>query len=798
MMMRRISAKVVCLLLCMVFALCFTACDASYSVLPNVVKTDGSFYGLWDAVGDMEHDIGKEDGDGWAAGVNDADPGILLSKSGIELKAGAYNLAVLAMEDNNTLDNNTVFNLRVLDAETGDMLASKAVKRKEFAATDTYEEISFNFAAYSETTVDIQVHWTDLSYIKINRVRLQSVSPTNLPDKGMRGRNMLSADKTENIVYDENTLYYFDFITYAQTLDDTVSQYDLANLLMTLQGLVNRDKPHIFVNYTTDNGYSRSTDKFWLEALRRDGEFLAEKALVEVKYPMTLLKLFQNSFSGFVLWDENVPATVNVAATMSGVEDLLPLRADSSKGSLAQFLTQYEFDSEKRVEHLENKFGQGERNIPDTNIRSTGSAKNDAYLWAKAKYLDTGLTNDRLMAYHLDAYSNEQGSVYYADLQNRYLANRDYYVANKAFFFDLNPWPATLPDDDPTQEIGTDYNTLREILYRQNQNAGDNTITIGGFVPWDSKYTATTDPNLPGVVDSEWQSITVFSEFNCIVDADAYAFTNMANASVYMHFPKKESYVNKAKQYNEQNKIAESAVLENKNYILFYMGDYDSSAWLNTQSIATYLTDPCRGEIPLMWPIAANNYARAPHAIDYLYRYQTNNDYFVYVNNGLGYFNPLMLKKEGRDPSLNGTLDSYFAEVAKAGEMFDLDLQGLVITATPLDKDLYRRYAQTAPAGIITNWATGVTGIDTDDGVVGTIHEVDALGGTIQTDAWTIRAQMKSVANGANFIVIRTTLRTASYITELYEYVRDTFPTYNLEAVDPYTFFKLYNEANAQ
>lgn len=797
-MNRKSAVRLVCLLLCVVFALCFTACDVSYSVQPIVSKNNTSYYGLWDAVNDAEHEVGKTDGDGWAAGVNDFDPGILLAKRGIPLKAGAYNLAVLAMEDNNTLDNNTVFNMRVLDASSGEVIASRTVKRKEFSAVDTYEEISFNFAVYRETTVDIQIDWTDLSYIRINRMRLQSVSPSQLPDKGMRGRNMLSADKTEEIVYDENTLYYFDFVTYAQTLDDTPSQYDLANLLTTLQGLVNRESPHMFVNYTTDNGYSKATDKFWLEALRRDGEFLAEMRLVEVRYPMTLLKLFQNSFGGFVLWDENVPATVNVAATMCGVENLLPLRADSSKGSLAQFLTSYEFDGEKRTETLQGKFGTGKKTIPDTDIRSTGSAKNDAYLWAKAKYLDTQKTNSRLMAYHLDAYSNVQGSVYYADLQNRYLANRDYYIANKAFFFDLNPWPGTLPDDDPHQRLGTDHNTLRQILSAQNRNAGDHTITIGGFVPWDSKYTVTTDPNLPGVVDSEWQSITVFSEYNCIVDADAYAFTNMANASVYMHFPKKQSYVNKAKQYNEENHIAENAVLENKNYILFYMGDYDSSAWLNTQSIATYLTDPRRGEIPLMWPIAANNYARAPHAIDYLYRYQTNNDYFVFVNNGLGYFNPLMLKKEGRDASLNGSLDSYFAEVAAAGEKFDLDVQGLIITATPLDEDLYRRYAATAPAGVITNWETGVTGIETENGVVGTIHEVDALSGTVNADAWTIRAEMKPVSGGPNFIVIRTTLRTASYITELYEYVRDTFANYELEAVDPYTFFKLYNEANAK
>lgn len=796
--MKRHLAKLTALLLCAAFAASFAACDASYTALPDVGEPGESYYGMWDAVTEMQHEIGKQEADGWSAHVNDFDVGTLLYREGIALKAGAYRFSLLVMEDNNTLDNNTVCNMRVLDSETGDVLASRAVKRKEFSAVDTFEEMTLNFALYKAHSVDIRVEWTDLSYIKVNRVLLKSTSPSSLPDRGMRGSNMLSADKTESVAYDADTLYYFDFLRYAEGLEDTVQQYDLANLLTTLQGLVNRSEPHLFINYTADNGYSKSTDKFWLEALRREGEYLADKPLVEVRYPMTLLRLFEDSFEGFVLWDEQVPATVNVAATMSGVENLLPLRADESKGSLASFLTAYEFSAAKRVESLAGKFTADAKKVPDIGVKSTGSAKDDAYLWAKALYLDSGKTNPTLMAYHLDAYSNEQGSVYYADLQNRYLANRDYYVANRAFFFDLNPWQATVPDDDPTQPVGSDYDTLCAILTAQNARAGDAAITIGGFVPWDSKYTVTTDPNLPGVVESEWQSVTVFSEYNCIVDADAYAFTNMANASVYMHYPKKDSYINLAKQHNAEAKIAENAVLENKNYILFYMGDYDSSAWLNTQSIGTYLTDARRGEIPLMWPIAANNYARAPHAIDYLYRYQTENDYFVYVNNGLGYFNPLMLKKEGRDPALGGTLDGYFAAVKAAGQKFDLDVQGLVITATPLDEDLYRRYAETAPAGIITNWETGITGIDTANGVVGTIHEVDALGGTVQTDAWTVRGELRSVSNGPNFIVIRTTLRTATYINELYDYVCEMFANYAPQAVDPYTFFKLYNQANAK
>lgn len=42
------------------------------------------------------------------------------------------------------------------------------------------------------------------------------------------------------------------------------------------------------------------------------------------------------------------------------------------------------------------------------------------------------------MAYHVDAYGSNTVFAAYGDLQNMYLSNRDYYIANKAFFFDLS------------------------------------------------------------------------------------------------------------------------------------------------------------------------------------------------------------------------------------------------------------------------------------------------------------------------------------------------------------------------
>ncbi len=54
---------------------------------------------------------------------------------------------------------------------------------------------------------------------------------------------------------------------------------------------------------------------------------------------------------------------------------------------------------------------------------------------------------------------------------------RFFFVSKGAFFFfDLSPWGDEPATDDPTQAVGTDLNTLKEMLllaYRQNNNEKD-------------------------------------------------------------------------------------------------------------------------------------------------------------------------------------------------------------------------------------------------------------------------------------------------------------------------------------
>ena len=86
---------------------------------------------------------------------------------------------------------------------------------------------------------------------------------------------------------------------------------DERNLFVSLQGLVNREKPRIYVT----NGNSVEGKTTWL----RDAK-LAHTRVVD---PYTLISKYSSSARGLVVYDPQQPATINLATTLAGLSDLL-------------------------------------------------------------------------------------------------------------------------------------------------------------------------------------------------------------------------------------------------------------------------------------------------------------------------------------------------------------------------------------------------------------------------------------------------------------------------------------------
>ncbi len=155
---------------------------------------------------------------------------------------------------------------------------------------------------------------------------------------------------------------------------------DWQMMLLCLQGLVNRERPRLYVLFN-------ETDEHWLNWMRQRGWV---KRVERVNDATTLVQRFRSAFRGLVVTDPTVPATRNVATMLAGTRGLLPVSP-----RLARQL---------RLPVVEDLRGRWKRNV-------------DAYRWA----FET-LWNE--MNHHMVACS-------YPD----HLALRDYLVANKIFIF---------------------------------------------------------------------------------------------------------------------------------------------------------------------------------------------------------------------------------------------------------------------------------------------------------------------------------------------------------------------------
>src|SRR5690606_2438432 len=79
--------------------------------------------------------------------------------------------------------------------------------------------------------------------------------------------------------------------------------------------------------------------------------------------------------------------------------------------------------------------------------------------------------------------------------------------------------------------------------------------------------------------------------------------------------------------------MADGKLVENgKEYLVFYVGDYDAASWLS-QTTPTLWDDPNRGKVPLMWCISPVLAQRVPMAMEYRRSSATPNDYFAAADN---------------------------------------------------------------------------------------------------------------------------------------------------------------------
>lgn len=494
----------------------------------------------------------------------------------------------------------------------------------------------------------------------------------------------------------------------AKNPQQVAAAWDHAHVVTTLQGNVNRAEPRLYVRFVIRHG--KNIDDYWWGRMTEPGQWLAGRETKRIPDIVALVNEYRRFIKGAVVYDPAVPATSNLASTIAGVEDGVAIRYDPSPESLyAKLVT----GGPKLpvLRRLVNADGSpmfiGRGTIPGTSIPSTGSAKCDAYVWLKVNYIDTGKVDAGYAGYYIDAYWQKNPAT--APPNHHTLTNHDFFIAKRAFFFDLSNWGDETPIDDPHQPLGTDLKTLKMLLRSAYEHGGkDRMIHIGGFTPWAYKYTDhRAAGGKHGGVATEWDFGKTASAYNAFVDADAIDLGAMANASFWQHFPLRRSYPQRwttAQDLERRGYLTPDGKVnfDGRQFIIFYVGDYDSAPWLY-QTIPSIWDHPDRGKVPLMWCPSPVLERRAPMALDYMRRTATKNDYFATADNGAGYLNPGMLQEPRPISGLPSGLDAWARHCKPLYQRWGLTITGFVIDgdAPGLNDAGLDCYASFSPNGIV-------------------------------------------------------------------------------------------------
>ncbi len=541
---------------------------------------------------------------------------------------------------------------------------------------------------------------------------------------------------------------------YEQTTKGNEEAYDEAMVVACLQGIINRDAPRLYVLSS-----SNPKPSYWLEKMSATGQWLANRKRVPVADLDAVAALAGDKMKGAVIWDPDVPASINVATTIAGVKDGVVL----SPKMAFRYLKKWNLPV---IEDLRGRFTGKE----------TGSKKNDAYRWAIREYLTKGSCSSHLLCLYEDsAQVRDSGGIGYVD-------TRDWAVKNRSFVFDLSPWGDETPKDDSEQTMGTDLETYKMILQQTlNQSAGKHMTEIAGFFSfW--KYS-----NIPGFaskhepVPTEWESVYVMSPYNCYQNTVA---SDCFNQSFHSQAPFTKL---------TQHRPKPMETVERKAYICILMADYDSATPLY-DFLPKLWDDPKRGQLPLAWGINPNLIETYPDVISYLYATATENDYFTSDASAAGYFNPNRIKPEYL-PLFTGHNKHFFEQT------------GMTIAPMVLDWDqptqaVKDAFAQFSPDG----YATIVMDLHQTGGVTPKPHVwmgmpvTELINDTCNFSSakQTADAMFSAINQRGNtqpgFYFFRIVWTPPTAVIESLDVLRAGHPDLNFQVVDPYNFFALFKK----
>lgn len=540
----------------------------------------------------------------------------------------------------------------------------------------------------------------------------------------------------------------------------SVEYYDEAMAAACLQGIMNREEPIVYVL----EGSGKRRPEYWLDIMSTEDRWLSGRETINLSCIEALVALAKDKINGVIIWDSDVAASVNVATTIAGVEDLVVFSPEYAEKNLVAWGIPI-------IKDLRGMFTGSE----------TGSKKNDAYRWAIREYLSKGYCSDHLLCLYEDSYlTRERGDL-------SYVVTRDWAIKNRSFVYDLSPWGDEVPLDDQGQTLGTDLETYKIMLEEVLKQTDGNEMTeVAGFFSFMKYSNVTGHYSKHDPVPTEWETVYLISPYNC--------YQNTVASSCY-----NQTFHSQATVGNlTQNRPPNTKTLERgKTYISILMADYDSATPLY-DFLVDYWADPQRGEIPLLWGINPNLIESYPDIISYYYETQTENDYFAADASAAGYMNPNRIDEE--------YLPLFIEHNKRFYEQLDMTISPMVLDwdePTAAVKDAFTQFSPDGFATIVmdlhnTGGRSPVPHIWEGMPVINLLNVVGQISDN-NAAADAMSRSMPYVPSGTtSFYMFRIVWSWPNQVIDAINLLKSKRSDLDIEIVDPYNFFKLFKDHDAQ
>lgn len=130
---------------------------------------------VFQAETNLAHQIGRADGDGWSVNVRNDTPGRYLAYGPYTtaISNGQHTATFRLQLDNVRADDRRILTIDVFDADTGRVVSSHDITRREFRSASTYQDFNLNFTGAAGHRFEFRTLWHGHSYAKLDKVTVR-------------------------------------------------------------------------------------------------------------------------------------------------------------------------------------------------------------------------------------------------------------------------------------------------------------------------------------------------------------------------------------------------------------------------------------------------------------------------------------------------------------------------------------------------------------------------------------------------------------------------------------------------